>query len=73
MKTKTDQIVQALELEGREPYYIVGFLQAILRHIEQGHPAKETLEFHLKATRAEAEKQAGIDSETRRIEAKEEI
>jgi hypothetical protein len=67
MKTKTDQIVQALEQEGREPYYIVGFLQAILRHIEQGHPAKETLEFHLNATLAERDKQAGIDSETRRI------
>jgi hypothetical protein len=69
MKPLADQIVQALEQERREPYYIVGFLQAILRHIEQGHPAKETLEFHLNATLAEADKQASIDSERRRIEA----
>jgi len=58
MKTKTEQIVQALEQERREPYYIVGFLQSLLRQIEQGYPAKETLEFHLNATLAEADKQA---------------
>jgi hypothetical protein len=62
MKPLADQIVQALEQEGREPYYIVGFLQSLLRQIEQGYPAKETLEFHLNATLAEADKQAGIDS-----------